>query len=399
MVVDEVSVDRARAAWFAIGAILAVIFAYVLYAFLGTVVLGIFVYYSTRPIHRRIRRRIDQPTLAATVSLVLLALPVVLLFGYTFAIAVSEVSQFTAANDVSAGNLQRLIGPYVNASQVVEDPRGLIDQPNTRAIVTNALERGAQYLGTVLNGLLHLFVTITIAFYLLRDGGRLSKWVRYRFGDQRGLLDAYVHAVDQDLQNVFFGNILNAIFTAAIGAFAYTALDVLSPVQAFVPHPVLLGIITGIASLIPVVGMKIVYVPVAVYLAVETYVAAGTGLLWFPIAFFAVSFLVVDSIPDLLLRPYVSGRNLHIGAVMLAYIFGPLLFGWYGLFLGPLLLVLGIHFARIVLPELVTRSTVRPFAVDPTYLTDVHPGESPESTESEASEEPGQEGGDRTDDT
>jgi hypothetical protein len=36
---------------------------------------------------------------------------------------------------------------------------------------------------------------------------------------------------------------------------------------------------------------------------------------------------------------------------MLAYIFGPLLFGWYGVFLGPILLVLVVHFARVVLPS------------------------------------------------
>ncbi|HKL29483.1 MAG TPA: AI-2E family transporter [Natrialbaceae archaeon] len=381
MVLDDVSVDRARAAWYAIGAVLAAILAYVTYAFLGTIVLGIFVYYATRPIHRRLRRQIGQPTLAAAASLVLLALPILLLVAYTFAIAVQELSQFTAAGNVSAGNLQRLIDPYVNLSQVASDPREFVQQPNVQSIVTGSLERAGKYLGAVLNGLLHLFVTITIAFYLLRDGDRLSRWFRSRFGDQRGLLAAYMHAVDRDLQNVFFGNILNAIFTAAIGAFAYTALDAVAPDPIGIPYPVLLGVLTGVGSLIPVVGMKIVYFPVVGYLAVDAYTASGTGALWFPAAFFVVSFLIVDSIPDLLLRPYVSGRNLHVGSVMLAYIFGPLLFGWYGLFLGPLLLVLGIHFARIVLPELVSKTTVRPFAVDPTYLTDANPGESTDDDE------------------
>lgn len=376
MVVEGISVDRARAAWFVLGAALAAVFAYVVYAFLGTVVLGIFLYYSTRPIHRRLRRRIDQPTVAAGTSLVLLALPILLLIAYTFAITVQELSQFTAAGNVSVGSLQRLTDPYVNISQVASDPREFIEQPNVRSILTGSLERATNYLGALLNGLLHLFVTITIAFYLLRDSNRLSRWLRSRFGDQRGLLDAYVHAVDGDLQNVFFGNILNAIFTAAIGAFAYTALDAFAPDPAGIPYPVLLAVLTGVGSLIPVVGMKIVYFPVAGYLVVDAYTTGGAGLLWFPVAFFVVSFLIVDSIPDLLLRPYVSGRNLHVGSVMLAYVFGPLLFGWYGIFLGPLLLVLGIHFARIVLPELVSGTTVRPFAVDPTYLTEAKSDES-----------------------
>jgi hypothetical protein len=50
---------------------------------------------------------------------------------------------------------------------------------------------------------------------------------------------------------------------------------------------------------------------------------------------------------------------------MIAYTFGPLLFGWYGIFLMPMLLVLVFHFARIVLPELVQGRDIQPFALDP----------------------------------
>jgi predicted PurR-regulated permease PerM len=44
-----------------------------------------------------------------------------------------------------------------------------------------------------------------------------------------------------------------------------------------------------------------------------------------------------------------------MGMVMFSYIFGPLLFGWYGLFLGPLLLVLVVGFSRTVLPAALDR--------------------------------------------
>jgi len=79
------------------------------------------------------------------------------------------------------------------------------------------------------------------------------------------------------------------------------------------------------------------------------------SLFWpvaFPVAFLVVSFVVVDYVPDQLLRPYVSGRTLHVGAVMLAYTLGPFLFGWYGIFLGPFVLVVLYEFARIVVPWL-----------------------------------------------
>ena len=45
---------------------------------------------------------------------------------------------------------------------------------------------------------------------------------------------------------------------------------------------------------------------------------------------------------------------MHEGAVLFAYILGAALFGWYGLFLGPFLLVIVIQFANIVMGDLIS---------------------------------------------
>jgi len=135
-------------------------------------------------------------------------------------------------------------------------------------------------------------------------------------------------------------------------------------------------LLAGAASLIPIVGMKLVYVPMTGYLGV----LAGTNGegWWFVVVFAAISFVVVDVIPDLLVRPYVSGGKLHTGALMFAYILGPLIFGWYGIFLGPVILVLFSHFARIILPELVRNERIQPESLDPATLTDDHPQSVPD---------------------
>jgi predicted PurR-regulated permease PerM len=217
-------------------------------------------------------------------------------------------------------------------------------------------------------GAVHLFVMIALAFYLLRDDQQLADWVVSTADDERGVVVAFGSAVDRDLSAVFFGNILNAVLTGTIGVIAYTILNVFAPApEVTVPAAGLVGLLAGVASIIPVVGMKLVYVPVAIYMAAVTLLV-DPQLLWFVVAFAAVSFVVVDTIPDLVLRPYVSGRSLHVGSVMIAYTFGPLLFGWYGIFLMPMLLVLVFHFARIVLPELIGGYEIRPGAVDPGVL-------------------------------
>jgi predicted PurR-regulated permease PerM len=109
--------------------------------------------------------------------------------------------------------------------------------------------------------------------------------------------------------------------------------------------------------------MKIVYVPLVLYLGGRAALE-GRGF-GFVVTVTVVSIVIVDLIPDLILRPYVSGRGLHTGTVMFAYILGPVLFGWYGLFLGPLILVLVFHFARLVLPELLAGKRLEAGAIDP----------------------------------
>jgi len=360
-----------RAIWFLLGTVLLGALGFVLYSFVGTFVFGIFVYYSTRPIYRRLREHVGSPSIAAAVALVLLALPALLLLAYTLAVAVQEANRVLDA--VEFAGLQRAIRPYVDISLIVQNPQEILDHPDLRTIVREFFGNAFSYLGFIGTALLHLFVMVGIAFYLLRDDRRLARWFEATFPGDGDLLGRDGHVVDRDFSNIFFGNILNAVITAVIGSLAYNLIDFASPAAVGIPYPTLLGSLAGVASLVPVVGMKLVYVPAALYLVV-TSVQAGPELLWFPAVFAVVSFVVVDVIPDLVLRPYVSGRGLHLGMVMFAYIFGPLLFGWYGIFLGPMLLVLLVHFVRIVLPELATGAPV----------TAAPPEVTPEAAESDA---------------
>jgi predicted PurR-regulated permease PerM len=340
--------------------------AFVFYSFVGTFVFGIFIYYSTRPIYRRLNRRVRPPSLAAAIALFALALPALALVVYAFAIVVNELVKLTSNGffdlsqvPITTEQLARFTDLSVLFSLDLSD----ITETQVSQLF-RSLGSAADTLAFLGIGAIHLFVMIALAFYLLRDDHRFARWFRTQFADDRGVMEAYFAAVDRDFQNIFFGNILNAVLTGTIGVIAYSALNAVAPPELAIPAPALVGLLAGVASLIPVVGMKLVYVPVASYLLAVAYFTDPAAL-WFVLVFAAVSFVVVDTIPDLVLRPYVSGRSLHVGAVMIAYTFGPLLFGWYGIFFAPMILVLVANFARYVLPELVVGSPIRPYAVDP----------------------------------
>jgi predicted PurR-regulated permease PerM len=354
-------IDRARAGWWAIAVALAAAVAYTVYSFPGTFVLGVFIYYATRPVYRHIRKGVRQRTLAAVVALVTLALPAILLMAYTTAVGLQELDTFLNTQNVDLGQLEAYLDPYLDVSGIVQEPQAFLNQPSVQDAIQASLSDALNYVGFLTSLFVHLFAVIIIAFYLLRDDHDLAAWFQRRFTDESGVTEAFGRAVDRDLSTVFFGNILFAFATGIIAAICYGTLDAFSPAGIAIPYPVLLGLITGVASLIPIIGIKLVWIPLAGWLA---FVASqeGTGFVFVGV-FALVAAVVVDFVPDLLLRPYVSGRDLHLGLVILAYVFGPLLWGWYGLFLGPMVLVFVVHFVRLVLPELLAGEHITPDAV------------------------------------
>ncbi|SFR69847.1 AI-2E family transporter [Halogeometricum limi] len=362
------TIDRSRVGWWLLGLAILLVLAFVAEAYLGTFMLGLFLYYSTRPVYSRIRGRIGQQSIGAAVSLLALSLPIVLLVAYTVLVAFQELSAFVGQNqqgllamlDPYLGSFDAVRNPQEVLGSLLEDPGAFFDSADT-ATAETILASLAGTASFVLGAALQLFIAFAFAFYLLRDDRRLSAWTRENLSGRGGVVNAYMTAVDRDLKTIYFGNILNAFAIAVIAAVSYNVINLFAPSTLSIPSPTLLGALTGAASLIPVVGMKIIYVPVTVLLAVEAALT-DPATIWVAVVYGVVSFVVVDTIPDFLLRPYVSGRNLHTGTVMFAYIIGPALFGWYGLFLGPLLLVVAVHFVRIVLPELVSGEPLDPDA-------------------------------------
>jgi predicted PurR-regulated permease PerM len=339
--------------------------AYVGWTYVGTLTVGVFVYYVTRPVFRRVHTHIESRALAVAATLLVAALPILVLVGWALAILVNVLSEFL--NSERFVELETLLAPYLDltetlaemeaqVAQFLADPTQLPDV-DLGAVLGQVTDTLGSALGVFVNVGLHGFIVLIIVFYLLKDDYRVAAWSRRTFLTEGGVLERYFETVDHDLHNVYFGNILNALMTGLLAAVVYTLLNFVAPAGVGIPESAFLGLLVGAASLIPVIGIKIVTWPVGGYLLAVALLTQPEAV-WFPVLFLLVSFVVVDYIPDQLLRPYVSGRTLHVGAVMLAYTLGPLLFGWFGIFLAPLLFVLVFEFGRIVFPWLVDPTVI-----------------------------------------
>jgi len=142
-----------------------------------------------------------------------------------------------------------------------------------------------------------------------------------------------------------------------------------APGDLTIPQAVLLAVITGIFTLIPLLGRSIVYAFIVALLAVQA-LAVDATLLWVPVAFFAVMVLLFDNVIRTYVRPYLSGKAYHMALVMFAYLLGPALFGWYGIFMGPLVMVVTVEFVTDILPRLTGVAPGAPDGADADDVTD-----------------------------
>lgn len=329
-----------KVAWSVLGVAITAMVAFVVYSFIGAIVVGIFLYYATRPVDRWLDSRFEHRRVNATVTLLLVGVPMLVVLVYAGLTAVRQVDQVLAM--ANASDYRSLLQPYVDVASVLTTER-------LTNVVRNALPRLVGLLGVVFTWSLRIFVAVTVAYYLLRDDEYVASWFRGTFGDEYGAVD-FMEGVDDDLTTIYTGNLITIALTGVIAVVVYYALDTVAPSGTGVAFPLLLGLVTGVATLVPAVGIKLIYFPYTAYLLWQA-VRGGTSPLWFPVAFFLVTLVVVDSIPDVFIRSYVSKGSINMGLMLLTYVLGAVAFGWYGVFFAPILLVAFLHFARNVLPN------------------------------------------------
>jgi predicted PurR-regulated permease PerM len=340
--------SRSRVAWWLFVGVLAFVVAYVFLSFLGTVALGIFIYYATRPAFRHIHRRVNHRGLAAALTMFTVAIPGIATVGWVLLQALQELGPTLIT-------YESLIDPYLDFSAFREDPwqtvLALVQDPES-ASFRDTISTAIAYLRTLATAVTHLFLAITLSYYLLRDQHRIRAWFEGEAGGRDTAAYVYAASVDKDLETIYFSNVLLVGLVAVLSFLTYQAYNLLAPAAITIPFPTALAFATGLTSLVPLVVGKVVYVPLTAYLASVAAQMPEVSLAY-PVVLFVHCLVFLDVIPMTFLLPKIAGRETHVGLVMFGYIVGTMLFGWYGLFLGPLIIVLVVQAIRIVLSDLI----------------------------------------------
>ena len=341
--------------------------------FIGAITLGIFIYYCTRPVYNFLRNNNVGKSISAIVAQLTFIVPTMVLLAYTLQILSFEIRSFASDASGTVGDIiesqelvkrvleeEGLFGLNINEqissseNTDIDSIGSLFDNVNSDTI-DSILELSVSLVSDLISsisGLLFtLFIAFALSFYLQRDGDKIKKQMMNVLDYDRDIYE-YMDQLDSDMRVVFLGNIALALGTSVVGATSFYLITILVPGGEILKYPGLIGFLCGVASLIPVVGMKLVYFPLtAILLVVSVIRQPLPEAFLFPVVFFLVGAIVVDMIPDLIARPYLGSLSgVSTSVLLFSYILGPLAFGWYGLFLGPIIFVSAYEFVLIILP-------------------------------------------------
>jgi predicted PurR-regulated permease PerM len=170
-----------------------------------------------------------------------------------------------------------------------------------------------------------LVVALFILFFIYRDGSRIIATAVARLTSRRESAEKayyYLSEIRSTTTSVAVGTLLTCLVQGALAGIGYFF--------AGVPAPVLCGLLTAVAALVPVVGTALIWLPLVVLVAINgSFLSAGLLAFWC---------LVFVGFADNVIRPLAIGAkgNIPTLAIVLGAVGGAFAMGLIGLILGPL---------------------------------------------------------------
>ena len=201
----------------------------------------------------------------------------------------------------------------------------------------NATQRLANNIPALLTGtanfLTNLLLMFFILYYMLVHGVMMEKYLHDLLPlkeTNRSILSTETNLM---IRANAIGIPLLAVIQGLVGTLGYWIFGV--------SDFAIWGFLTGVASLIPIIGTGLIWVPLTVYLLAVDHIWQGVGL--------AIYSLIILTNIDYVARITVLRRigNVHPLITILGVIIGLSMFGFLGLVFGPLLISYFIILVRI----------------------------------------------------
>jgi predicted PurR-regulated permease PerM len=333
--------------------IVLVLFLYMVRTVIIATILGVVVAVYLRPVYRRILNGIPNNTTAATLTLLLVIVPLIALLVYSY-LEIADVAAYVdnhrqeIASKIDAA-LHRI--PFLqNANTGESVERWVVIASNYGTSIPNAIRAA---LGTFA---IAATIFIFTAFYFMVDAERIVTYLRSKIAPRYQEL---MTSLEENVRGVLYGAIYSTFLTQAIKS----VIILLMNLAFHVPLAGVLAILSFVIGFFPIVGSWSVYLPVACWLAIFRD-APGQAVIMILIGFFVNTIYI-----STFLRPKIAAERskvLNFYWMLVGLVTGVYTFGLVGILLGPI--VIGL--LKAILDTITTSSSWRLLDADGDGLTD-----------------------------
>ncbi|HEX3095641.1 MAG TPA: AI-2E family transporter [Patescibacteria group bacterium] len=314
--------------------LLLLVFVLVLFIFkpfVNIVAFGLILAILFGPVHKHIVRAVKNPNLAAGLTILLIMLIILVPIWFFGQIIFNEIGNLY--NNYKSG------GFVIDKSQIIStlpvQIQNAIQNFSTEinAYIGHISSQAFSYISFIVSNvasfIIAAFMTFFIVFFLLRDGKEIKEAIMdvspISTAHEDKLFERIVGAVNGVVKGAFMMAIIQGC-VATIGFFIFG-----------VPQPLLWGLFTILAALVPTIGTSLAIIPAIIYLLVTGQTPQAIGMaIW---GFTAVALI------DNFVGPRVVGSRvkLHPVLVLFSIIGGLEFFGPLGFLIGPIVMAIFIE--------------------------------------------------------
>lgn len=288
------------------------------------------------PMHCAIELKLKRPNLAATASVLIIALIVVApsLFLADRLVGEAQKGANIIKAGVESGAWRKAIAErpaIAPAAQWIEEQ---FDIPGTvRDISSRLTDTGASLLRGSLMQMIGILLTFYFIFYFLRDRHVAAKALRSLLPLTYSETTRFFARITDTIHATVYGTLVVAAVQGTLGGLMFWWIGL--------PAPLLWGVVMAVLALVPVLGAFAVWIPAAIFLMLDgRWVEAVVLTVW--------GTVVVGGIDNLLYPMLIGSRlKLHTVAAFISIVGGLIVFGTSGLILGPLVLTISVLLLEI----------------------------------------------------
>ena len=206
-------------------------------------------------------------------------------------------------------------------------------EENISLFVSQIPKLGRRVVGGILSFSVNVVVLLFVLYFMLIGGRRMEIYGR----DLLPFSNSVARSVMREIRRIVRSNaIIIPLLALMQGGVAYAGYLLFK-----VPEPLFCGVLTGLATVIPVVGTALVWVPMAAYLGIDGHWGLAIGLLLYGV----LVITQVDNVMRMVLQKKMD--DTHPLVTIFGVVIGLSLFGFMGVIFGPLMLSMFIFCVRI----------------------------------------------------